>query len=453
MEKAEALKLALELEQAGELDRAYVVTEKLLAEDPADAQALVAAACVLKAANKAPIAYSLARHATVTRPDRPEPWSTFGLCAQELWRLDEALSAYQRALKQAVSAEQRALYLNNIASVYTDKGDYKQAEVFARRALSVDASHAKARHNLGLALLAQRKWVEGWRNYSASIGTSARLCVKYREPPNEEPTWDGTPDKTVVVYGEQGLGDEICAASMLPDVIKASKRVIVDCDKRLAGLFRRSFPQASVYGTRAAKEGEARWTEPAESIDASIAGFEVGQYVRKQDADFPSGAYLKACPVRFAMWKSLFASKGKPAIGLAWTGGQWKTGAKYRAATIEQLKPLLSSVDAHWVSLQYQDASADIVDTSIVQYPWATLSKDYDDTAALVAALDLVISVPTSVVHLAAGLGVRTIAMQALKPCWKFAGGLAFHPDVTLVENDGWEKAIERVIEECGAYA
>lgn len=452
MQKAEALKLALELEQAGDLDRAYVVTEKLLAEDPADAQALVAAACVLKAANKTPIAYSLARHATAVRPERPEPWSTFGLCAQELWRLDEALAAYHRALKQAVTDDQRALYLNNISSIHTDQGDYRQAEVFARRALAIDPAHGKARHNLGLALLAQRKWVEGWSQYTASIGTNNRPCVKYREPPNEEPVWDGSPGKTVVVYGEQGLGDEVCAASILPDVIRDSKRVIVDCDKRLQGLFRRSFPEASVYGTRAARAGDAKWVEKAEDIDASIAGFEVAKFYRKADSDFPRGAYLKACPDRSAMWKALFASKGKPAIGLAWTGGQWKTGARFRAATIEQLKPLLSSIDAHWVSLQYQDASDDIKGTSIVQYPWATLTKDYDDTAALVAALDLVISVPTSVVHLAAALGTRTIAMQALKPCWKFAGGLAFHPDVTLIANDGWDKAIQNVVKTCSEF-
>jgi ADP-heptose:LPS heptosyltransferase len=166
------------------------------------------------------------------------------------------------------------------------------------------------------------------------------------------------------------------------------------------------------------------------------------KHYRKKPEDFPPGAFLKACPDRTAMWRAHFARHGKPAIGIAWTGGTWKNAGSYRKLPLKDWQPIFDSIDAHWVSLQYKDASEDIKDTPVVQYPWATLSKDYDDTAAMVAALDCVISVPTTVVHLAAALGVPTIAMKAPTPCWKFAGeSLAFHPSVRLVQNDGdWLK-------------
>jgi ADP-heptose:LPS heptosyltransferase len=110
-------------------------------------------------------------------------------------------------------------------------------------------------------------------------------------------------------------------------------------------------------------------------------------------------------------------------------------------------KPLFDSVDAHFVSLQYKDASQEIEGTQVVQYPWATLTKDYDDTAALVAACNLVVTVPTSVAHLSAALGTPTVVMQSSKPCWKFAGGLAFHPGVKLIDNNGdWAKTMSDTV-------
>jgi hypothetical protein len=270
--------------------------------------------------------------------------------------------------------------------------------------------------------------VEGWKNYSSSVGTFNRIKMNY----TGEPVWDGTPGKKLVVYGEQGLGDEICFASMVPDAIR-DNQVIVDCDKRLEGLFKRSFPKAKVYGTRTEKS--LTWAAEDREIDASIAMAELGQFYRKADSDFPSEPYLVPCPIRSAGWKAAF--KGKLTIGIAWTGGTWLNGAVHRKCDLSMWKPLFDAVDANWVSLQYKDASEDIKGTPVTQYPWATLSKDYDDTAALVAACDLVVSVPTSVVHLAGALGTPTIAMQSSKPCWKFAGGLAFHPKVKLIDNGG----------------
>jgi ADP-heptose:LPS heptosyltransferase len=145
------------------------------------------------------------------------------------------------------------------------------------------------------------------------------------------------------------------------------------------------------------------------TIEASTAAFELGQFYRNSDSDFPGTPYLTPCPDRTTMWKGLFATKRKPVIGIAWSGGIWQNASAFRQLPLLEWKPIFDAVDAHWVSLQYKDASKEIEGTPVVQYPFATLTPDYDDTAALVASCDLVIAMQTSVVHLAGALGV---------PCW-----------------------------------
>jgi hypothetical protein len=118
------------------------------------------------------------------------------------------------------------------------------------------------------------------------------------------------------------------------------------------------------------------------------------------------------------MWQGLFARIGKPVIGVGWTGGVAWTASQFRQWTLDDLLPVFRSVDAVFVSLQYKDAGKEIQafkqrhpDVDLRQYPFGTLTQDYDDTAAMVAALDFVFTMQTAVVHLAGGLG---------KDCWAF---------------------------------
>lgn len=389
--------------ESGDIEKADRIVNEHLMRNPDDAQALCLVVDILKKAKRIPAAYHLAKRATELRVDRPEPWGALGSCAQELWKLDESISHYRKALQRSVTKAQRAKYTNNIASAMLDSGKFVASEPVCREGLKIDPEDTSLRHNLGLSLLGQRRWDEAWDYYSASVGTKSRLLMKYLDDP--EPTWDGSKDKTVVVYGEQGIGDEVCAASMLPDVIRDSKKVIIDCDFRLKGLFARSFPEATVYGTR--WKPSTKWQEVKDkTIDASIAGFEVGRFYRKSDESFPGTPYLTPCPLRTSMWKS---SKTKPRIGIAWTGGIWENASMFRELPLSKWQPIFDAIDAEFVSLQYKDASKDIEGTPVKQYPWATLTNDYDDTAALVASCDLVIAMQTSVAHLAGALGI---------PCW-----------------------------------
>lgn len=405
----------------GDYAQAGAISEMYLREHPDDAQALCILSACYKQADRNILAYTLGRRASELRPDRPETWVTHGFAAQSLWKTDEALDCYRKALQRAQKPQQKGLYNNNIASVYLDLGQFTKAEEFVDESLKYEPQEPNTRHNKGLCLLARRKWDEAWNFYSASIGSNQRTEFRYMGAGNPEPRWDGKPFPGILaIFGEQGIGDEICAASALPQIIEAQKsaggRVIIDCDKRLEGLFSRSFPDATVYGTRAEKS--LKWAEADRDIGASIAGFETLKYFRTKPEDFPGTPYIKPCPTRLSMWKNHF--KGKPTIGIAWTGGTFKNAGTFRNLPLSEWKPIFEAVDANWVSLQYKDASKDIEGTPVKQYSWGTLTKDYDDTAALVASCDLVIGIQTSVCHLAGSMGIPTWILIPKTSQWRY---------------------------------
>lgn len=173
------------------------------------------------------------------------------------------------------------------------------------------------------------------------------------------------------------------------------------------------------------------WDEEDRAIDASCALGELGAYYRRADDQFPGTPYLVPDPDRQIMWRALFYKKRmeeqKPVIGISWTGGLSHTGAKLRSMTLEQLAPILRGFNAKWVSLQYKDASEEIAafrkanpGVDLVQYPTATLTPDYDDTAAMVSELDLVISAQTAVVHLCGAIGQDCWVMLPKISQWRY---------------------------------
>jgi Flp pilus assembly protein TadD len=441
---SETVRRASKLYSSGDYAKAGALAETYLMEHPDDAQALTILAAALKQGNRTAVGYHLARRATELRPDRSETWVCLGHMAQNLWRMDEALACYRKALQRANTPAQKGLYNNNIGSVYLDLGQFEKAEGFIRESLELAPKDSNSRHNLGLCLLAKREWGEAWKWYSASIGSSYRAEFRY----GKEPVWDGKPGGTLVVYGEQGLGDEVCAASAIPDVLKAQQeaggRLIIDCDKRVEGLFRRSFPGATIHGTR--WEKQLAWPEADRGVTASISAFEVLKFFRNKPEDFPGTPYLKACPDRTKMWRALHA--GKPTIGIAWTGGTWKNAGSFRKLPLDQWQPIFDAIDANWVSLQYKDAAEDIKGTQVKQYPWATLSKDYDDTAALVASCDLVIAMQTSVNHLAGALGVPTWTLIPTTSQWRYGEtftDLPWYQSVRLYRQTGDRWPLETI--------
>lgn len=436
----EALENAREHAEAERYDKAWPAVRDALETDPNDPKALCLATFMLEKQGSPALAYQVCKQLITLYPHNPTAWLNLGKICDTLWRMEEAESAYRRSLNcvKPGDDETKLVIFVNLASMFMQMAQWNKARDYCERALKLAPDHLKSRHNHGVCLLAMSQWSQGWKQYEASVGSPARVAYDY----GGEPMWRGEPDYTVAIYGEQGLGDEICAASMYDDAISRAKKVIIDCDKRLEKLFARSFPKAKVYGTRSKTTG-LNWDEEDQKIDYSIAAMQLGAIFRTSPESWKPKPYLTANPDQVLMWKSLWKAKGKPAVGVAWTGGFKSTGRDLRSVSVEMLAPLLG-IDAHFVNLEYKPTDTH-GDKRLNTYANVTLAKeDYDQTASLVASLDAVVSVPTTVCHLAGALGVPTIAMKSSASCWKYESGLQFHPRI-LIENSGdWPATIDR---------
>lgn len=454
------LNIAFQCSERQEWEKSYDLAYKWLKIDPNDPDALNIISYIMLNTEKAAIAYPILKTLTEIEPENSLAWLNMGMAASDLWRYTEAKRCYKKGIKYAKDARQKSMQCVNMASTMVDHGDFKEAEPYCRQAIELRPETVKGKANLGFCQLAQRNWAEGWKNYRHCVGSEWRPVTQY----NDEPLWEGQKGR-ICVYAEQGLGDEISFGQMLPDMQKWCKKnkssLVVDVNPRLESLFRRSFPDIEIHGTR----GQTQIEWDPRGIEYSIPMAQLGEYFRTKDEDFSGKPYLVPDADRAYQWRELFKTKGKPVIGIAWRGGIWKTAAKYRQLDLEQLYPILKSVDAHWVSLQYKPAGKEIEafkerhpDIDIVEYPYATLSNDYDDTVALVSALDHVVAMQTTVVHVAGGLGVPCWALVPKSSQWRYGQEGEDFPwasSVRIVRQEKrgeWEEVIKRTGEELANY-
>lgn len=349
---------------------------------------------------------------------------------------------------------------NNLATLNINEGHPELALKHLDLALSINPDHPQAQWNKSLVLLEMGDYINGWPLYDSGFPAKVRMERNYST--SELPRWDGTPGKTIVVYGEQGIGDEIMFASCLPDLMKISKQVVFDCHKKLHTLFSSSFPDLDIYPTR--EDQVITWPQspqgvPRYPLDARIAIGSLPKFFRPDLASFPGTPFIKPRPDDAAFWKSKLAALGpKPKIGIHWIGGHKRTRIEVRSMELEKLLPILRQ-DATFVSLQYTDCQQEITDFStkygipIHYFPEATHSPNYADTAALVSNLDLVITVCTSVVHLAGSMGVPTWVLTPSRPAWRYRLDLDYLPwygkSVTLFRQEpdsvDWSPVVDEV--------
>ena len=408
------------------------------------------------------LAYQMNRRAAELAPSMHVIWHNLGKCAFECMKYEEAEEHWRKAVKMKPDY---TLPLDGLGLINLNKGHYGQAIEYCNRALKMDPGNVDSSVNRGMAYLALGRWKDGWPGYNANIGKHKDRKERIY---GSEIRWDGSKGKKVVCYGEQGIGDEISFASCIPDLIRDSQEVVIECDRRLENLFKRSF-RCEVYGTR--YDNDPHPSIP-QSFDARVAMGELPQYYRNADEDFPGAPYLVADPQKRIQWRALLDSLGpEPKIGIAWTGGRRQTGKDRRSVNLDMLLPILR-YQAHWVSLQYQtenwekdkilamtekpeeiESFEETHGIKIHHWPWATQAYDYDHTAALVAELDLVIAVTTAVVDLSGALGTECWCLVPSRPVWRHLGGVGgshfpWAKSVSLFRQKGKDWPIYQVVEE-----
>lgn len=414
-ELRECQKAIHELVEHNDYENALPVIYAVLEEYPNDAPTLNFLGYIWLNSGKEAFAYQMFRRSIQESPDNKALWTSLGRAAHELGFYTEALNCF---MKSAEIDPDYFLAYSNASATLVQLSAWDDAEKSAKMALDINPNEPNANMNLAHCYLAKGKWKEGWKQWGLSLGGKFRKEWSY----GDEPRWDGSKDKRVVIYGEQGLGDEILYASCVPDAIEISQKVWIDCDPKLEGLFKRSFPKAQVHGTR--RDDSPNWIVNA-PIEARCAIGGLPEFFRTKDTQFPGKPFLKADPARCLMWRALFDSWGGKVVGITTHGGTARTNQKGRKIAFDDLLPLLQKKGYHFVSLDYNQEDTEFLEeingVKIHKFPFATQSNDYDDTAALIYELDMVIGVPTTAQHCAAGLGVKTICLVPKYHQWRYA--------------------------------
>lgn len=385
------------------------------------------------------MAFNITKRAAELLPDNAAAYHNIGKIYHERQKDKEADEYFRRAIKAKLNFPAS---LEGLGMSALHRADWQECIAYSNRALAEDPDSVDARVNRGMAYLALKRWREGWRDYQANLGRdSNRKELNY----GPVPRWDGTKGLDVVVYGEQGIGDEISFASCIPDLIKDCKSVTIECDKRNTGLFKRSFPNCRVEGTR--YKEDRPWVQTAK-LDAKVAIGALPGFYRLKDSDFHGKSYLTPNPVMQRAWKAILDGLGpKPKIGITWTGGIPKTGQHRRSVTLDTYGPLFKAIDADWVSLQYKDtdgipAAESKYGVKIHEWDWGVKYYDYDQTVALISQLDLVISVCTTVVHAAGAIGKECWNLVPEVPMWRYLSEGSWFPwasSVTMYRQKGRE--------------
>jgi Tfp pilus assembly protein PilF len=430
-----------------EPDEALKKCVKALDDAPDDPALLYMIGNIWSKADHFGMALHLYKRALDLAPGNSQAWNNYGMALTGLHRYGEAREAFLNARKKCPTGARVELsnYTANVSLTYMEQGDRHKAIEWAEKALVIDPECQGAHQTIGFCSLALGDWKRGWPGYGKALGGKYRRIVKI----GDESQWDGKPVDTLFCYGEQGLGDEIMMASCIPDAAKDVGKVVLECDRRLGGLFSRSFPFADVYATR--KQNAVSWPTKYR-IDAGVASGDLPGFYRPTPESCPGTPFLVADPERRLQWRALFDSWGrKPKIGIAWSGGLKHTNGAGRRIPLEAFKPLMDAIDADWVSLEYRAPGDEIARTGLPvrHYARAAQSDDYDDMAALVAELDFVIGVHTASVHLAGGLGVPGIALVPQKSPWNWSlpsmpwyGSISLHRQK---QGESWLACIQRL--------
>jgi len=403
-------------------------------------------------------AQSVAAGAVQRNPSSYETHKYHGLAHQKLHDPVRALACYDTALK--MRADDAELH-DHRGVAFLELGRLPEAIECYERALALRPDFSLSAFHRALTRLLLADYRNGWDDYELR-----QLNQDYPQRPGAYPGWDGSSlaGRTILIYREQGLGDEIMFASCLPQLIGAAGHCIIECEPRLLDLFRRSFPAATVYAST--PDGSLPQEIAGRDIDLSIPAGSIPRFLRRDLGDFPRhNGYLKADPARVAHWRERLSQLGPGLkVGISWAGGVRKTRRALRSLPLDRWLPILQTPGARFISLQYTadagEAIAALQNRHGVRIEhWPEAINDYDETAALVTSLDLVVSVCTAVIHLGGALGRPVWVMAPYSPEWRygFSGDtMPWYPSVRVFRQPAfgeWEPVTASVAAELGRLA
>ena len=357
------------------------------------------------------------------QPNRLEAYNNLGVALIDQGKLEESIQIYQKTLEIQPNC---ADAYSNLGIALKEQGRLKESIRAYQKAIYIQAGSAAAHNNLGQILLLLGDFHEGWREYEWRLKCDDINSEKRTFP---QPSWDGTnlDDKTILIWAEQGIGDEIMFTSILPNLSQMTEKIIIECDQRLTPLFQRSFPQIQFFSR--ANPPHPRLLDKNIDYQMPIGG--LGQWFRTNEKSFLSGqdSYLHACPKKVLQMKRKYQqlADGKLLVGISWKStGINQRRASLKSTVLKDWTSILSGKNCFFMSLQYGDVKAEIntftnqTEIPIYQDKEIDSFQSLDDFAAQVAALDLVISIDNTTVHMAGALGEKVWTLLPYIPDWRW---------------------------------
>jgi tetratricopeptide (TPR) repeat protein len=381
---------------------ALAAAEMVLQQEPGNAQGLFLQGTALSSLGRSDEAVAVLREAIAADPANAAAHLNLGNALADL----DALEAAEAAITRAIALDPTLVEAHvSLGFILTSRGRLTEAVAACEAALVLRPDMAQAHWNLAIAALLAGNFARGFDEYEWRKRHD-RFRRDFIDLPGPVWTGDDLAGRTIMVHAEQGFGDTIQLARYLAPIALRGARVVLACDRRLVSLLG-TLPGA----TTVAVDGKLP------HYDAWIDQMSLPRVFATTPTTIPAaGGYLTADPVRQAAWWAALPAGRK--VGVAWGGNPNHTNDRRRSLPPDSVAALLAAPDIRFVSLQLgpRAAEAGLPDLS------GRLS-DYAETAALIANLDLVVTVDTSVAHLAGALGVECWVMLPFAPDWRWRLG------------------------------
>ena len=384
------------------------------------------------------------------KPNYAEAYSNMGNTLRDQGKLDEAIEAYYKAI--SLNPNYPNFYYN-MGNTLRDQDKQDEAIKAYNKAISLKSDYAEAHKNLSFTLLNVGKLQEGLDEYEWRWKTKGFISQQRHF---SQPLWNGKvnlKDKRILLWSEQGIGDTIMWSSCLSLLSSQAKHCILECQKKLVPLLKRSFPNIEVKAV-------------SKNLDSERDDFEfhlpMGSLYKhffheiKKNAKIE--AYLIPDPVRVNFWRRRLNSQGKgPYIGISWKSANMHMKRLPNYATISELYPVLKLPNVTFINLHYTDLADDLtkikkeLGVTVQNFDDLDQFNNIDDVAALCAALDMVVSTKTTVPLISAAVGTLTKLANWRQSPWN---NILLNPVGSMVdifERDTWkpwEKVFSSIAED-----
>ncbi len=418
---------------------------KVVELNPDHLKALINLGDVLRLKGDADEAISLFNRALEIKPDYAPAYNNLGIAFAKKQDIDNALLNYKKAVELD---EEFAEAHNNLGMALHDASQFREAEYRFRKAIQINGDFAEARFNLASVLLLSGQFREGWNEYEWRL----KLREFGRAIPGNY--WDGedAAGKSILLIGEQGFGDVIQFMRYAPLVAEKGAAVLLACQRELSALL-------------GGAKGVSRVIPFEEALPP--ANFEccllsLPRIFGTTIDNIPSAVpYITADALSVQRWKSYLANdQAKLRVGLAWTGDPSYRKDYLRSVRLGDLMPLLKMRDIYFYRLQKgKFADAELAagsEPNLVDLTY--LMQDFSDSAALIANLDLIISVDTAVAHLAGAMGKPVWTLLPFVPDWRWMlerQDSPWYPTMRLFRQPSpgdWGTVIDRVAGELSLF-